>query len=262
MVSFYACGIIVLMARIINIVSNDAVSGGKLFFEIATRLSKFKKICVFDMNFGFNQVVYLFDKYPRFDLKDFLIGDKRFEEVIGACGKNLYLIKSNNVFFDYLEYVKDIKRIIKKYEVEFDYIFIVGFLCDVKSLDFNCSISTEVLMVIDNSIQSLFYAHNIIKKCSEYKQIINIKILLNNHKIIGEISGISLSKEKIKQVLKTEILFALGSVVINKKIRNKELDLLVSAIDKNTEIEYNYKKHYKGLREFVRRKIYKKFEGS
>ncbi|MBP3581551.1 MAG: hypothetical protein J6J33_02240, partial [Clostridia bacterium] len=140
------------MARIINFVGNNAANSGQLIFEISKLISTKNKVCIFDMDFGVNQTVCLFDNFPKYDLKDCLIGDKRFEDVLCTSYKNLQLVKCNNVFFDYLKYKEEIKKIIKNIEVDFDYIFIVGFNYDELKFEFRSSISTEIIFVADNSV--------------------------------------------------------------------------------------------------------------
>ena len=81
------------MARIINFVGNDAQNGCDLIFNLAKVLSRKNKVCVFDMDFGINQICYLFDSFPKYDLKDYLLGEKRFADIVAENGKNLFLVK-------------------------------------------------------------------------------------------------------------------------------------------------------------------------
>lgn len=212
------------------------------------------------MDFGVNQTVCLFDNFPKYDLKDCLIGDKRFEDVLCTSYKNLQLLKCNNVFFDYLKYKEEIKKIINNIEVDFDYIFIVGFNYDELKFEFRNSISTEIIFVADNSVQSICFIKNILKKCWAYNNIINKKIILNNHKVIAEINGKAISKTKLEEILKIDVLFVKGLLTLNKKIKKIEVELIADAIEENRPIVYDYKKYFKGITGFFRRKFYERFE--
>ncbi len=224
-------------------------------------LSRKKKVCVMDMDFGINQTICLFNNFPRYDLKDYLCGEKGIREILENDKINLYLLKSNYVFYDYMKHRDEIKNLIKKIEIDFDYILVVGFVCDDLKMDFRNSISNEIIIVINNSLQSVCFAKNIIKKCWRFNNITNKKIILNDYKVIAEINKKALSKNKIESILKLEVLFVKGLLNKNKNVRKLEFEKLAATIENNNSKFYDYKKYYKGLIGFFRRKVYEKFEG-
>ena len=248
------------MARIISFVGNDAQSGSVLIFNLAKTLSRKYKVCVFDMDFGMNQTCCVFENFPKYDLKDCLIGEKRFFDVVAENGKNLFLVKSNNLFFDYLKHKEDIKLLVKNHETEFDFLFIVNFVFDERKMSFINSFLTEIIFIIDNSLQSICFAKSVLKKAWKYECIVNRKVILNNHKVIAEINKKSLSKSMVESTLKTDVLFVKGKIKFSKKKEKKEMELLAKSIDENTPIFYNYKKQFNGVIGYFRRRIYEKFE--
>ena len=250
---------LVIMGRIINCVGNDG-SLNKIVFYVSYELSKNKRVCLIDMCYGMNQMIYLFDNFPKLDLKDYLVGEKNIKSVISKVDKNLFLIKTNNVFFDYQKHNLEIKDLIIKISYEFDYLFLVGSLLNFEMLDFRNEVSSELLILIDNMLESVMFAKNILKRSWGFDNLKNKKIILHNYKVIGEIRGYALSKEKIEEILKTEVLYVKTKLPEGKHVKNRTNKLIAKSIEKNKTLIVNYKRKYTGVVGWIRRMFYEKFE--
>ena len=251
--------ILFVMGRVINFVSNDNC-WRECVFDLSKELSKKRKVCVFDLGYGMNQIIYLFSPLPRVDLREYLVGDKNQKEVLNKVVKNLFVVKTSSVFFDYKKYNLEIKDLIRKISFEFDYIFLVGVVGEYEMLDFRNLLSNEIFIIIDNTIESVMFAKNILKKCWRFENLKNKKIILNNYKVIKEIKGEMLSKDKVEEVLKIEVLFIKSKLPCGKGNVNKIKKLLCVAIENNSTIILNYEKKFRGVVGFFRRRFYEKFE--
>ena len=247
------------MSRIINVVSNDT-HVYDLISNLVIELSKSKMVCLIDFGFGLNQIIYLFDEYPKNDLREFLIGEKNQNDVLNKVMHNLSIIKTNSMFFDYKAHKNEIKDLINKVSFDFEYIFLVGEVGDLEILDFRNLVSSEIFILIDNKLGSVMFAKKILKRAWKFKNLKNKKLLLNNHKTIKEIKGDMLSKEKIEDILKCEILYVKPKLLMGSLIQKRSLMQLVSAVENNKCVITNYKKKYLGVFGYFRRRLYEKFE--
>lgn len=257
--NIFYCDIIYAMGRVINFVGNNFGSGSKLIFDLANRLSKSKKVCLLDMDFGVNQMVYLFNGIHKSDLKDSLLNGKNYHIALNKVDKNLSVVKTSNIFFDYKKFDFEISLIVKNIAHDFDYVFLVGFMCDTKILEIRNRISSEMFLIIDNRLESLMFAKNMIRRCWNFDNIKNKKIIISNYNLIGEKEGKMLSLEKIESTLNIEVLCIKPSFIFGKKNKNRINEYIKTSVEENIKILYDYKKQIRGLFGFLRRKFYGKF---
>lgn len=255
------------MARIINFVSaTGGVGKSSLIFLSSQKLAQMNyKVCIIDGVFGLNSYSKIVE--AKVDLKDYLCG-KVTREVLNKIDRNLYLVKSDCLNFDYSKHLKFINYLIEEISNYFDFIFIDSNALDKLSFCSLLSVSSEVLMIVTDNEISL---QNNAKLCSEIlfqNNILNFKIIVNKARIIKEINEKVLGKNEIEKILKRRVLFVVPKlyknnfIVLSKtnNLNNKILTEFCYSLITNEEQKFEHQKYYKGLVGFIRRKIYEKFE--
>lgn len=255
------------MARIINFVSaTGGVGKSSLIFVSSQKLAQMNyKVCIVDGVFGLNSYSKIVD--AKVDLKDYLCG-KVTREVLNKINRNLYLIKSDCLNFDYNKHLQFINYLIDEISNYFDYIIIDSNVLDKISFCSLLNVSSEVLMITTDDEISL---QNNAKLCSEIlfqNNILNLKIIVNKARIIKEINGKVLGKNEIEKLYKRQVLFVIPKFYKNNFLKitksnnfnNKILTEFCYSIITNSEPKYEPQKCYKGLVGIIRRKIYEKFE--
>ncbi len=249
------------MCRIINFECCDENSGCHLISNIAKLLaSDGNRVCVIDFDFGINLTSYLFSPIPRIDIKEYFEAKCLQDKILNSVTKNLFVIKTSNSTFDYQRYLQDFEILIKKITEKFDYIMLVGGFRNGEVINLKYAISSELIIIIDNEISSIRYARLALKKAWGYDNLKNKKIILNNYRIIKELKGKLFSKNDIEEILKVKVLCVVPKLNLSKIDMLTVNKILLKSVEENTPFENDYKKRYKGIIGFFRRRLYEKFE--
>lgn len=227
-----------------------------------------KKVVVFDFNFINESLPIIFKKDNAFDLKEYLIGKIGLDGIVCEIDSGLYFIKSNCFGFDYLSYKKEIQKIIKTLCFETNYVFINGNSFDYQSITFLKQIISEVCLVFDNDIWSIKNLAKFIKFFNFNNENMQINLVMNNSKIMGQLSKKYLSKTDIEMAIKKEIMFEFPKFLKHNFIYKKKTCQFADKLNlkfckgfiANKVIDIDYSKKYKGFFGKFKRLLYEKYE--
>lgn len=258
------------MCRIISFVSAAGGLGkSSLINVLADSLSSAGfSVCVFDGVFSLNSLPSKMGNKNMTDLSDYLVGNINSYLALNKINENLYFVKTNDASFDYLSKGELIARFINDISFNFDYILIETSSYDARNISLFLSISTEAFVIINQEISVLENTKKLLKKISFYKNIANVKLVLNKQKIIGEITGKIISEERINFMFGQEIIFSFPKFLKHnifeygkKSIYYKYFsERFEKSVVQNRFVPTTYKNKYKGIIGSFRRKLYSKFE--
>ena len=113
------------MCRIVGFVGcGCGIGKTTLIYELSKRLSSDYKVCVIDGYFNYNSLSLLYGDKCQNDLKDYIVGDYSENFSLNRINNKLYVIKTNNVEFDYEAGFSLISHLINEISNDFDYILI------------------------------------------------------------------------------------------------------------------------------------------
>ena len=246
-----------------NVAENSNKS--EIVSSLAMNLSKSGfKVCLFDAYFGYNNSSFRFNTENAIDLKEFLIGRIGALDLPSKINEKLYIVKSDNFLFDYENYLKDIDVLISQLKEKCDYVLIDIDVFDKCSLSGFLNLVSECFVFINNNVYSVRSAKKLLLKIAQMKNIKNVKLVIDNHKVIGELLEKELSVLGIEKILKTKVLYVFPKVKIGYKSKtnnqiNYDSEFCYNVIT-NENFYFNYKNRYVGLSGMLRRRLYEKFE--
>lgn len=254
------------MCRVIgffNIAENSNKS--EIISKLAVNLSNSGlKTCLLDAYFGYNNSSFRFNLENAIDLKEFLIGRVGALDVVNKINQKLCIIRSDNFLFDYKNHYNDIKMLIQQLQENFDYVLIdINFFDDWICNNF-LKIITECFIFLNNNIFSVRTARKLLLKVSYATNIKNVKLIIDNHKVIGELRQKELSILGIEKTLKTKVLYVFPKIKYCYKNKtnlqkNYHIEFCYNVIT-NENFYFNYTKKYNGFTGMIRRRLYEKFE--
>ncbi len=259
------------MSRIVGFCGASAGAGATtvccaLAKELARRNEG--RICAIDFNFRMNDLSQRFLAEAKFDLKDFLLGRINAGGICQKESENLYFIKSNAPRFDYMKFSGNIKDLIKDISAEFEYIFIDINCFDEENFKLAKTVMTEAFLIFENSEISIKLAARTMQKFNLKNNKIDVKLLFNKSKIIGQIKRKYLDIFDVESVLGREVFFEFPLFFKYNKNTGSERQVLLQKTVKefcnsfitNKPIKINYKKTYFGLIGKIKRRFYERFE--
>lgn len=250
------------MCRIVGFIGvGNNIDKSDIIVNIAKNLSHQKfKVCVIDVNFGYNETIYEFKKSKSTDIKDYLLGKRGIVDSLNEINQNLFFVKCDNVFFDYEKYLHDFTVLIKYIKNRFDFIFVDMNYFNTKVYEYFLNIISECFIILSGENGSIKLSRKIIQKQNLYENIKNQKIILDNYRVIGKMNHEILSVSDIEDVLKVKVLFVIPKIKFNYKYITKLYNRLsYNLITNNSEVE-SVEKPYGGVVGLLRRKIYERFE--
>lgn len=250
------------MCRIVGFIGvGNNINKSDIIVNIAKNLSHQKfKVCVIDVNFGYNETIYEFQKSKSTDIKDYLLGKRGIVDSLNEINQNLFFVKCDNVFFDYEKYLKDFTVLIKYIANRFDFIFVDLNYFNTKVYDYFLNIINECFIVMSGENSSIKLSRKIIQKQSLYENIKNQKIILDNYKVVSKINHKILSETDIEDVLKVKVLSVIPKIKFNYKYITKIYNELSYDFITNNGNAIYVEKPYSGAIGLLRRKLYEKFE--
>lgn len=257
------------MCRIISFVSAKGGSGQtSVVSMLASGLAeKGRFVCVIDGVFAFNEFALSMERSRAFDLAEYLAGNIGLLDALNKAQENLYFIKTNEAGFVYLKFGELIDKMIFALSERFDYILIDVNTHDKNNLNLFLSVSTEVFIIVSQDKNTLLGSRKILKRIDFYKNITNVKIIVNKFKTISSLKNKSLNEGDIEAIVGRKIIFCfpkfLKHNIFNKKCGVKFLyyqKLFEESVEKNDWIKADYKREYFGLIGRVKRLVYYKFE--
>lgn len=258
------------MSRIVGIVGiGEESESDKIIYSLSKNIvATGKCVAVFDFCFINNSLGVLMGDKKYFDLKDYFVGKAGLNQIVGEIENNLYFIKSDCFGFDYMAHKVDIQKLICDLAFKMDYIFINANGFDYQNITFLKQIISEVLIVFDNSIWSIKNLAKFIKFFEFNNDFLQINLVMNNSKIMGQLSKKYLSKNEIELALKKEVLFEFPKFInhnflgVKKSLRyKKKLDTkFCNSFITNKKADTNYSKFYNGLFGKIRKCLFEKFE--
>lgn len=226
-----------------------------------------KMVCVIDGVFALNELSFKFDSKRTFDLFEYLIGNIGIHDVLNKHNENLFFIKTNDPRFDYASREDLICELIVVLCERFDYVLIEVSALNPKSLNMFLKASSEAFVIVDQEREVLLNSIKLLDKIKNYKNITNIKLILNKFKVISELLGECMGEEEIETILRFKILFSFPQFLkynIFKNEASKKYFLYSSffkaSVEENLWKKIDYKKEYSGMLGKIKRWIYFKFE--
>lgn len=255
------------MCRIISFISARGGLGKTSIIKyLSEALAKRdKKVCVFDGVFELNNISLKFEREKGVDLADFLIGKICSFAALNKASENLFFVKTNEVGFNYYSKSELILRFIFEISQSFDFILIEVNALDFKNLALFLKSCNEVFVLVNQDSEVLRNTFKLLKQLNYYQNITNVKLLINEFKVISQIKNQLLSEEEISKILKTEIIFSFQKFLKNNPFNFKSSEPKIeekfySSVMNNCWQKFDYKKNYKGIFGKIKQKIYLKFE--
>lgn len=253
------------MSRVVSFLSGCGGLGQtSLIFELGKQLSKTARVCVFDACFGINSLSLKFGEGDS-DLKDFLSGDRNFEDCYEFVGDNLALVRTNCLTYDYATKENLIELFISKLKDKFEYVLIDVNSASKNQLSLMLGLSNEAVIISNNDPLVLRSSAKLLQKIYFYSNISVVSLVLNKMRVIAELSGRALGEREIAEILKLEPLFVFpkyfkNNIFSSRKWGNNIFEKFAKSFESLERQEYLYKKNYVGFLGFLRRKLYEKFE--
>ena len=258
------------MCRIVSFVSGaGGVGQTSLIFELSKMLAERNfKVCVFDGHFNLNVISLKFDCKTQADLMDYLSGDLCAEEAVCNAGHNLKVVKTNCITYNYLSHFELIKIFIDKLSESFDYILIDTNSKAKKQLSLALEASNETILLLSDDFYDVRSSAKILQKVYLYENIMSINLVLNKMRVIAEFAGTALGEKEIAEIFDIEPLFVFPlfykNNIFERAKRDSKLDCLLTqfceSFVRNERYECDYKKQYRGVIGYIRRKLYAKYE--
>ena len=254
------------MSRVVGFVAAGCeINFSEIVSNLARIISKKNyKVCVIDTYFSCGEVSFEFVSNQIVDYKEYLMGRVGAIECLNKENENLFFTRCNSLVFDYENHLIDFDVTIKKASENFDYVFVVINYFDDKIFSHFLSKVSELVIVTNGEVNLIRNSKKIILMSNKKENIVGTKIIVTNHKVIGEIERKNLSILDIEKVLCTKVIFVFPKLKIGYNNKTKEtcelyLRLCYNFIT-NEKFYFDYKKPYRGLIGFVRRRMYEKFE--
>lgn len=258
------------MCRIVTFVSGSGGVGQTSIIEKLAHLlsSAGEKVCVVDAVFSLNDLGLRFGVNKNYDLKDYLSGKVASPiDVLCEVEKNLFVIKSNSVTFDYSRHAELFACAIQEISHDFDFILIDANSFSRRDLAIALAPATEVVCVITDDENNIRNSAKILNKAACFVGSENIKLILNKAKLSLASSGNVLGEAQISNILKKEILFVFPLFYKynlfsknHKVVKNKIMFEFLRSFMLNEKNESDYLKAYKGAFGNLKRKLNIKFE--
>ena len=244
------------MGRVILFLSAfGGVGKTSLIYRVSQNISSMGiKVCDVDLNFRFNHLSNLFNYNDEIDLKKYLYGTYGTFEVLNKVNDYLYYVKTD-LNFEYEKHIDLICYHISEIKSKFDYIFVDTNATNDYILNPILSTVDEVFIICTDVEIDIFRTQKIVKKLSKFKNINNVKLILNKVRIVHSIKEKCLNEKDINEILKTDIIFVVKKFyknnhflnAENKKFNPKILKNLSYSIITNKRQGYCIQKEYFGI---------------
>lgn len=255
------------MCRIISFVSGKGgVGKSSIINLLSTALSENdKKVCVIDGVFSLNYLSNKFGNRGAYDISKFFCGNISASLALAKKDNNLYYVKTNDSDFDYKSCGELFKEFISSIRFDFDYILIETNSLDTKNLSMFLNLSTEVILVTTAEREVLQNSFKLVQKIKYYKNITNVKTIVNMYNFGEAVSGKVIPFADISDVLKAEVIFVFPKFLkyniftFNSERRSFFKDKLFFAVNSNSYVETGYEKKYKGIFGYLKMLSERKF---
>lgn len=258
------------MCRIISFVgSRGGVGNTSIILTLAEQMrNQNKKILLIDGYFSINDLSMRFDVKKEIDFKEYITGDAREYDVLNYAKHNLLYLKTNKTNFDYKRHESVFCEFVKNVSNKFDYILIDVNNFDFENLNLFLKCSNETIIVMSDEKIDVLNSHKFIQQIIRYKNITNVKIIINKAFVVGWLSGERVSVSDVQNLLETDVLFVFER--FNKfncfnfknitKKQMKIMKLFCNVFITNNPYLINHEKRYCGIIGYFRKKVAKKYE--
>ncbi len=258
------------MCRIISFVgSRGGVGKTSIILTLAEQMrNQNKKILLIDGYFSINDLAMRFDVKKEIDFKEYITGDAREYDVLNYAKHNLLYLKTNKTNFDYKRHESVFCEFINNISKNFDFIFIDVNNNDFENLNLFLKYSNETIIVMGDEKIDVLNSYKFIQKIRYFKNITNIKIVINKAFIVGQLSGERVSDSDVQNLFETDVLFVFEKFYkfncfsfksITKK-QKKMMKLFCNVFITNNPYLINYEKRYCGIIGYFRKRVAKKYE--
>ena len=258
------------MCRIISFVgSRGGVGKTSIILMLAEHIrNQNKKILLIDGYFSINDLSMRFDVKNEIDFKEYITGDAREYDVLNYAKHNLLYLKTNKTDFDYKRHDSVFCEFINNVSNKFDYILIDVNNLDFENLNLFLKCSNETMIVMSDEKIDVLNSHKFIQKIRCYKNITDIKIIINKAFVVGKLAGERVSETDVQTLLETDVLFVIEKFHkfncfsfknITKK-QTKIMKLFCNVFITNNPYLINYEKRYCGIVGYFRKRVAKKYE--
>ncbi len=258
------------MCRIISFVSAVGGVGKSSIIKLLAEglAGNKKKVCVIDGVFALNSLSEKLKNKTSFDLSGYLRGNVNYFSVLNKVNDNLYFVKTDDSRCDYYLKGELIEKFIQEISCEFDYILIETSSYDIRNMSLFLNMTNEVFFIITQDNEVIRNSFKLIQKLYQFKNLKNIKLILNKQKVISEINGKVLSEDYISKIFKIEVIFCFPKFLKNNIFENKNtssmlrefMEKFALSVVSNNQIKTNYNRQYHGFIGKIKQKLYAKYE--
>ena len=210
------------MSRIIGFLSVDNFyDKSKIVYNVSSLIAmRGYRVCVFDSYFRMNNVSLMFEKNQGNDLKEYISGRLGTNSVLNYVNSNLAYVKTNIANYDYESHINLIEYFFNEIVQYFDFVFIDLNLYN-KEINILLNNINEVIMVLEDDNISIRNSSKVLTKLKMFKNIHNVKFILNNAKIISAYKKKCLRVDEICDILKIEVIGVFSKICNRRRISLK-----------------------------------------